>query len=157
MSRHAPAARQESPVWESWTEIADVGDTFNGIPLTLAEYVSVESAYVSAALRFAFESGVEVLEIPFVGSSPPGFGVVAGHRVPRSDLGALVRANLRAELDCTLRGIDGGFEVSFGYDLYMYVASNNACQHAVVETQRSGLYVETGVAPPHWESDPATK
>ena len=48
---------------DDWISMGDVGSVFDGRVLTPAEYLRVENAYVSAAIAFLTDAGVESLVI----------------------------------------------------------------------------------------------
>jgi hypothetical protein len=152
LSRYEPALRTRDSEWESWTAHSDIGKTFNGIPLTLEEYLRVEDLYLDGATRFAIDAAAEVFEVVYVGHKDERFGVSAGQRLARSDLGPIVRANLRGDLECALLAASGTLQIEFGFDLYMRVASSFACERAVAATAGAGLYVEPDVPLALWEN-----
>jgi hypothetical protein len=152
VSRYEPALRARGSERESWTDHSDVGKCFNGITLTEEEYLRVENLYIDAVTRFAVDAAGDVFEVVYVGHQETGFGVSRGQTIPRSDLAPLVRGNLRGDLDCALQAAAGTCQIEFGFDLYIRVAAVNACERAVAETERAGLYVEPGVPLVLWES-----
>lgn len=153
LSRYEPELRAGAAGWESWTDYSDVGRSFNGLILTMEEYLRVENTYVDAAVRFALEFPTELFRVAYVGQQSDGFALREGQSLVRSDLAAVVRGNLRGLLDCAVVSTDGACQVAFGYDLYMYVAAAAPCERAVMESERAGLQVEAGVPLAAWERD----
>lgn len=139
--------------WESWTEISDVGERFNGIVLSSEEYLRVETLYIDAVARFAHDAGADGgFSVVFRGHQSPDFALSLGQEILRSDLAPIVRGNLRGDLDCALEDLSGTFQLEFGYDLYMRIAAARPCRQAVTDTVRAGLYVESGVPLVGWEN-----
>jgi hypothetical protein len=152
VSRYEPALRAAGSEWASWTDYSDVGKTFNGMVLTEQEYLRVENLYLDAAARFAADAAAEVFEVVYVDHQQDGFELFAGQKLPRSDLGPVVRGSLRGTLDCALQAVSGTCQFEFGFDLYMRVAAQSACDRAVTEVERAGLYLEPGFPLVLWEN-----
>lgn len=153
ISRYEPELRRGDPQYESWTDYADVGQSFNGLVLTLEEYFRVEDAYIAAALAFAVDMASTTFRVAYLGHHDDGYALSEGQRVVRSDIAPVVRGNLRGKLDCVLESADGSCQIAFGYDLYMYVAARTSCEEAVAHTWRMGLWVEPGLTHSAWEPD----
>jgi hypothetical protein len=151
VSRYQPELRARETPWESWTDRSDVGAAFNGIVLTREEYERVEGTYAAAVTRFAIDAAAAVFRIVYVGHSAGGFALTPDQRVVRSDLAAIVRGNLRGDLDCALESVDAGLQIAFGYDLYVYVAASSPCERAVSDAVRDGLWLEPGASLPLWD------
>ena len=115
LSRYEPQLRA-SREWESWTDRTDVGHSFNGFVLTEEEYLRIEDAYIAAATRFAVDVSASVFRVVYVGHQSGQYALVAGQTVIRSDLGPLVRGNLRGDLDCAIESTEGLYQLAFGYD-----------------------------------------
>lgn len=136
-----------------------------------SDHGPVEAAYLSAVAAFAENAGVTELTIraPAV-TGYINFGVeptISGHgldglfprdltgyhdgaRVPIATAQALVRAMLRdngarCRLECGDR-----FYVEIGYDQYMDIGTDMACDEAVSHTRALGLFPEQY----EWEPDP---
>jgi hypothetical protein len=147
LSRYDPAVRDEAGSYrtETWTSIADVGHTFGGDELTLAEYEAVETAYVDALQAFADEAGIFELEVRGAEQLPPT--VREGDRLALDQAVALVRAMLREEAVCKLESPEDDFYAHVGFDLYMYIGASRPCPAAVERAGELGLFVE-----PDWPS-----
>ena len=151
ISRYETELRARGTEWESWTDISDVGKSFNGLTLAMEEYLRVENQYVDAAIRIARDATSDPFLIRDLGYQDAEFALREGQPLVPSDMASVVRGNLRGRLDCGLVSADGACDVSFGYDLYMYVEATTACERAVEEVERGGLCVEHGVRLPHWD------
>ncbi|MEU3622497.1 RNA-binding protein [Amycolatopsis coloradensis] len=137
--------------------------TYRGTEDVASDHGPVEAAYLDAVTAFAEDTGVTLMSIRdpeisgFVhfGLEPPvdGHGL---HGLFPSDLtgyhdGAqitldvgreLVRAMLRDNgAWCRLEAEDRFF-VHVGYDQYMFIGSDQPCEHAIALTTASGLFVE---------------
>ncbi|MEH3068180.1 MAG: hypothetical protein PGN15_09055 [Aeromicrobium erythreum] len=135
--------------------MADVGSRFNGIVLSDEEYVRVENTYIAAVVRFSVATSASLFRVVFMGSQDANFALSAGQLVVRSDVGPIVRGNLRGELDCALEAVNGRLQIAFGYDLYMYVGADIPCERAVAGAEEDGLWLEPGVPLRSWEDDDA--
>ncbi len=154
VSRYQEELRGD-PRWASWTDVSDVGRMFNGVVLASEEYHRVENSYISASVRFAALTSASLLRVVYVGHQSDDFDLSAGQIVVRSDVGPIVRGNLRGELDCALEAVNGRLQIAFGYDLYMYVAADSPCESAVVDAMQEGLWLEPDVPLALWEDDGA--
>ncbi len=141
--------------WESWIGMSDIGERFNGIVLSNQEYVRVENTYIAAVVRFAAVTSASLFRVAFLGSQDADYALSPGQLVVRSDVGPIVRGNLRGELDCTLEAVNGRLQIAFGYDLYMYVGADIPCETAVAGAEEDGLWLEPGVPLRSWEDDDA--
>jgi hypothetical protein len=141
------------PGWESWVEVPDIGRRFNGIVLSEQEYRRVENTYLAAAVRFAVATSASLFRVAYLGRQDANFALTPGQLVVRSDLGAIVRGSLRSELDCALEADNGRMQISFGYDLYMYVGADAPCEAAVAGAEEDGLWLNPGVPLALWEED----
>lgn len=141
------------PGWESWIHVSEVGDMFNGIVLSDEEYLRVENTYISAVVRFAVATSSSLFRVLYVGHQNADFALTPGQLVVRSDVGPIVRGNLRGELDCALESDNGRLQIAFGYDLYMYVAADVPCETAVAAAEEDGLWFDTGAPLLLWGED----
>lgn len=141
------------PGWESWTDISDVGGRFNGVVLSDQEYRRVEDTYIAAAVRFAVATSASLFRILYLGNQSANFALTPGQIVVRSDVGPIVRGNLRGELDCVLEAVNGRLQIEFGYDLYMYVAADDPCETAVAGAEEDGLWLTPDFPLRQWDDD----
>jgi hypothetical protein len=154
LSRYEPELRARDTPWESWIDVSDIGESFNGIVLTEEEYLRVENTYIAALLRFALDVSATTFNMVHLGEDQEGgFALDADQVVVRSDLAPIIRGNLRGQIGCALKSTDGRLQIGFGYDLYVYVAASSACEQAVAEAIRDGLWIDTDVPPVWWEND----
>lgn len=154
VSRYQEELRGD-PRWASWTDVSDVGQTFNGMVLTSEEYHRVENSYISTSVRFAALTSASLFRVVYVGHQSGDFDLSAGQLVVRSDVGPIVRGNLRGELDCAIEAVNGRLQIAFGFDLYMYIAADSPCESAVVGAMQEGLWLEPDVPLTLWEDDGA--
>ncbi len=153
VSRYDPELRELETRWESWTDRSDIGGTFNGLVVYPEEYQRVEESYVTAAVQFAVDASARLFRVVYVGHQGTGFALEPDQVVGRSDLGLIVRANLRGHLDCAVESTNGAYQLAFGYDLYMYVAAETPCERAVDECLRAGLSLRAGIPLALWRAD----
>ncbi|MEI8381383.1 MAG: hypothetical protein WCJ09_14745 [Planctomycetota bacterium] len=143
VTKYDPAHRDCHGVYTQyeWTSVSDVGREFAGVVLTESEYRRVEDAYITTAIAFLDESGVQSLTIsglechaavslPFAEGSPLGL----------TDVGEVIRQILREKFWCRLEGTQAFVHV--GYDYYMYIGVPLACPNAATFAGQLGLFVE---------------
>ena len=145
-------------VGDDWTAASDIGGSFAGRVLTVAEYLAIEDKYVRAALHFAAEAGVDALAIVGLeehgaqAADPTGGACLVdglvlrdGDRVGGEALAQTCRLNLRALLWCKLE--DARMFIHFGYDFYMYIGSIVPCPASIADARELGLFVEPMASP----------
>jgi hypothetical protein len=159
ITKYDPRLRNDAGHYlgDDWIGAAQIGGVFSGTLLTEQEYLRVEHLYVTAALRLWAASGEPALQIKKLETSSP-FGLPAQGEA-LSDVGfdgwfpvddafittpqlvaAMVRWCLRDFGWCEL--VAGTFDITFGYDFYMFVGSNDALDAAREIVATSGLFVE---------------
>lgn len=58
---------------DEWTDVSDIGRTFEGRPLSRAAYASVEDSYIEAIEALARENAADELRVYCEGMIPPSF------------------------------------------------------------------------------------
>lgn len=152
-----PARRDHKGVFHGgeWTSISNVGDQFEGVTLSMAEYGRVEDAYVEAAQRFMMETGVALLTVRDLDNPseaearrfPP-----EGTTLDMKAFGRALRSVLREDSWCRFESPDGFVHV--GYDYYMFVGTTRSCEGARNRARELGLFVEEHPSPWAIESRP---
>jgi hypothetical protein len=138
-------------VAEDWTSISDVGKYFGGTEFTQAAYLAVEARYLAAVELFARDSAAHRLRLCELES---GKGAEAleyvkdGNWLTIEQSLEVAKCVLREEFWCKLE-LEGQFLVHFGYDYYMYIGSQSACDDAVEGARALGLFVEENFASPY--------
>lgn len=132
VTKYDPARRDHKGVFHGgeWTSISNVGDQFEGVTLSMAEYGRVEDAYVEAAQRFMMETGVAALTVRDLDNPseaearrfPP-----EGTTLDMKAFGRALRSVLREDSWCRFESPDGFVHV--GYDYYMYVGTTPGPAH----------------------------
>ncbi len=134
---------------DDWISIGDIGSEFDGVILTPQSYLAVENAYISTALAFFDESGIESLQIGSLENhgeySNSELTLANGHVCSILEIADIARLNLRCVIWCRLSS-DTAF-LHFGYDYYMYIGVPAPCPHATEFAHRSGLFVESFDSP----------
>jgi hypothetical protein len=148
VTKYDPAFRDTSGAYNraEWTAVSDIGRSFNGEPLTEAEYLRVESAYIATALEFLRESGVSSLVVRGLENHREAaltFG--NGAHLSLEQVGVSLSRVLREEFWCKLEGPDSF--VHIGYDYYMYLGVPTACPKAEQLAASLGLFVESFQSP----------
>ena len=123
----------------SWTSISDVGKSFDGVVLTMDEYLRTEQAHLDAVRAMALESGAS------------RFRTDVG-RTSTLDLDQLideVRAALREDPGhgywWTSEDLD--FNVNVGYDYHLYVGSHVECTRGLDIAVAAGLHPRVDEGP----------
>lgn len=162
ITNYNPASRNENGAYlkDEWTSISDVGKSFDGKILTVEEYLKVEDAYVSTALKFFSESGIKFLQISYVEkrnlqnvekhlyndiSFNPKY-VRKKLLVSGRDLEDICRLVLREIIWCRIE-TEGNFYIHFGYDYYMYIGSSIASKKTIKFGEKRGLFIEEMMSP----------
>ncbi len=143
------------PGWESWIDKSDVGERFNGIVLSDEEYLRVENTYIAAVVRFAVATSATFFRVAYLHHQDANFALTPGQIVVRSDVGPIVRGNLRGELDCSLDAVNDRLHIEFGWDLYMYLAADDPCERAVSGAEEDGLWLTPDFPLRRWDDDDA--
>ena len=129
---------------DDWIGVGDIGSAFNGRVLTPCEYLRFENAYVSSAIAFLADAGVDSLLIAGLenhgGFNSSALTLANGHACNLLACSDIVRLNLRSEVWCRLES-ESAF-LHFGYDYYMYVGIASKCPSAIQHATDSGLFVE---------------
>jgi hypothetical protein len=137
---------------DDWAAISDIGETFGGTRLSLAEYLAVEARHLVAVASFVEESGVSSLIAQGVENAGVDFPLREGMRLSALEAVDVVRLLLRERGWCRLDEPDR-FYVHVGWDYYVYIGSHQACERSVGLARELGLYVDLDFPSPYWPSD----
>lgn len=138
---------------DEWTSLSDVGETFNGVEFTTAEYENVENSYLAAIKIFAGSAGIDRLRVCDVEirDDNPKWRLRNGQYVSLSFAVEICREMLReGTIWCRLEeGED--FYVHIGYDYYMYIGVNASAdlRRAVHSVRQLGLFVQENWLSPY--------
>jgi hypothetical protein len=162
ITKYNPAFRDGRGAYlkDEWTSVSDVGKSFEGAVLTFEEYRKIEDAYVSTAVSFVSEAGLDSLTITYLET----YGVSEsraeelrdiafdpklakkGMTLSREAVADVCRLVLRETFWCKLES-EGGFYIHFGYDYYIYIGSPAPSEQAIAYGGRQGLFVEDMASP----------
>jgi hypothetical protein len=148
ITKYNPALRDAAGAFlgSEWTSIADVGASFAGKELSLAEYERVEAAYVSAAQSFLVEASVATLQVQGVENSGGGLAAPAeGAVIEVRAIPSILVGLLRDSFWCRLESASAFVHV--GYDYYMYVGVPSRCPVSERKAAEAGLFVENYSSP----------
>ncbi len=145
-----------------WTAISDIGKpAYNNV--TFEEYEKIESAYVNAIKLILQDNNIDHLVIDSflrhdkkedfekyidtgrMRNMKLDFDkeiktLKNGVKLNIDQIDKIIRLILRETVDLTL--VNNEFEVSFGYDYYMYVKTNHIKFETVKKIHDNGLFVE---------------
>ena len=136
ISKYPPHLRDEDGNYtvDDWTSVSDVGQEFQGRPLTASGYLSVEDAFVQVARDLLTWAGLRELTIQGIekhgdiSALPKGVAwkentnpdnLAEGDVLQLAAIEDVVRLNLREVIWCKMSGVKN-FYLHFGYDYYMY-------------------------------------
>jgi hypothetical protein len=159
ISKYDPAARDEEGRYtkDDWTSYTDIGSEFNGIKLTIGEYLTVEKKYIDAARMFFEFNSCDLIKVSnlakfdfdqyYLSDKNEVLAIYEnlknGANVLPADLGIIIKLILRGyvwmELFCSS---SPDTAVRFGYDLYMYFNSKKDLGTLLEITKSKGLYVD---------------
>jgi hypothetical protein len=162
VTKYDPAFRDARGAYlkGEWTSFSDVGKSFDGVVLTFEEYRKIEDAYVSTALSFISEAGLDALTVTYLESHrvsqarPEDVrGIAFDPKLARAGMSLscegiddVWRLVLRELLWCKLES-ESGFYIHFGYDYYMYIGSPVPSENAVAYGRQRGLFIEEMASP----------
>ena len=161
VTKYNPQYRNQKGVYtkEEWTDVADIGKTFQGEVFTLENYLKTEKTYITAIKNFWQASNLNSLEITNLELYPVKnliyegidlaipdtyrkyFQQLQSQFIFFSDIADMSRLIMRGLLWAKLEAQEA-FYLHFGYDFYMYIGSTNDCYQAIQETTELGLFVE---------------
>jgi hypothetical protein len=137
---------------DDWTSISDIGQTFRGQRLTLADYLYIEAKYLTVLASFVEEACVEVLHTHDIENWGDRQAPSEGQRLSPMEAIEVVRAMLRGQGWCRLTARDG-FYIHVGYDYYVYVGSGGPSEGSVDLAERLGLFVDRDFPSPYARED----
>jgi hypothetical protein len=147
VSKYNPKIRDDNGHYRKieWTYFAQVGQTVGANAFTEQEYLKTENAYVSTALAFLQESGVDRLSLIDLQPSGPDTELVPDLRNGRTcnlqEADKLFRSVLRERFWCKFEWKTEVY-VHFGWDYYMYLGIPRKCPNAIVFAEHQSLFVE---------------
>jgi hypothetical protein len=131
---------------------AQIGETFAGARLALPEYLDVEARHLVVLASFLEESGTTRLVAVGVEDAASTFHIVEGAKLSTVDAVEVVRQMLREGGWCRLEE-DDRFYIHVGWDYYVYVGSERACEESVGLAESVGLFVDGGLPSPYLSDD----
>lgn len=162
LSRYDPSRRDESGrfLGHEWTSVTDIGQEFEGGPLTQQCYIRAENAHVAVVLAFYGDLGAPKLiahdgeqnntEHVLAGLPDAELNVTVLEGVVISDaekLEKVVRCCLREWLWCRLGDEAGTFGIQFGYDYYVYLTGQRMSVDVARLARSLGLFLEPLASP----------
>lgn len=133
---------------DDWTMFEQIGQTFNGVRLTLSTYLDVESRHLVVLASFLEESGTSRVTAVGVESKDQSFGVSEGANLSQIEAIETVRHMLREEGWCRLVD-DDRFYIHVGWDYYVYVGCEKPCEVSVALAEEKGLFVDLDFPSPY--------
>lgn len=134
---------------EEWTDVSDVGRTFDGVPLTLQEYERVEQQHIDFLVTLAVREGAFPLTIDSLEIHGSDLAWRDGQQIGRHELPLLLRDILHCDCWCRLTSAD--FFIHFGYDYYMYVGCSHTPEGITALVASFDLFAEPMISPYHDE------
>lgn len=146
----------------TWTSIIDIGNIYNGQPLTAEEYLSVENKYVKAMHIYMNYMKVTDMEVYLIHKLKEELFIEHTLKYPECysdeiinfyyslkdkdnlsirEVDLISRLALREDIVCQLRHQDQFF-LNHSYDYYMDIGSSIVCEAAIYEIKKLGLYID---------------
>lgn len=162
ITKYNPILRDSNGFYlrDEWCIYAEVGKTFEGIKYDFKEYERVENLYIAAIELFMRCNNITALQIDtleknknLTKDSHNNSHMIhlfneakEGDWIEMSNMQDFCKLIFREKLWCKLRYPRKMF-VHFGWDFYMYVGSVIACEDAIDNIEKSGLFVELFKSP----------
>ena len=147
ISKYDPAYRLNGIYQrKEWTSIADVGSSFDGLTLTMGDYLAVEQSYIRFLAFLAEKSKALPLRI----SNLEGGQECSWKEGQMIDSGILpmIAADCLRE-NCWCKLLSESYFIHFGYDYYVYVGCDLPPDEIRKTASRFGLFVEECFSPYH--------
>ncbi|MEQ9299725.1 MAG: hypothetical protein RIF33_14225 [Cyclobacteriaceae bacterium] len=173
ITKYNPALRASDGSYinaKEWTSIGDIGKTKYNNP-TYEEYETVETAYIKAVQLILNEQGISSLKIDSLeqyceeqdfmnheqdrtlNTLDIKFNEISALQdsleITSTHIEKFVRLILREVIWMKL--IAENFELSFGYDYYMYISCPELSPEIIIAIEQLGMFVESGIEPMSFE------
>ena len=150
VTKYDPVLRDTSGAYtgDDWIMFEQIGQTFDGVRLTLAMYLDVEARHLVVLASFLEESGTAGVTAAGVKNADQTFRVSEGARLSRVEAIEAVRQMLRDEGWCRLID-DDRFYIHVGWDYYLYVGCDQPCERSVALAEEKGLFVDRDFPSPY--------
>jgi hypothetical protein len=154
LTKYNPRLRGESGwyIGDDWTMHSQIGESFEGLRLTLPGYLDIEAQHLVTVASFIEESGTISLTAQGVEDADDTFRVVEGQQLAAIEAVEAVRQMLRDEGWCRLADGDR-FYIHAGHDYYLYIGSELPCEVSVELAEQRGLFVDCDFPSPHHAED----
>jgi len=128
-----------------WTSFSHIGQAFDSITLSEEEYYRFEDAYISSAVSFLQEAGIDALRITQLENSQAyqeaRLDIRRDKTYTLTEAETLFRLVLREKIWCKFEWQDKAY-VHFGWDYYMYLGVPCNCLESIRHAGQKGLFVE---------------
>jgi hypothetical protein len=154
VTKYDPALRDDRGAYtgNDWTMFDQIGETFDGVRLTLSTYLDVEARHLVTMASFLEESGTSFVMAEDVENHNQTFRVSEGARLSQVEVNNVVRQMLRGEGWCRLTDNDR-FYIHAGWDYYLYVGTQQPCERSVALAESKGLFVDRDFPSPYLQRD----
>ena len=161
ITKYNPIFRNEDGYYlkDEWTDVSDVGKTFEGKMLTEKKYLETEKAYITSVFKMLEISNLNHVRI--VGMWPDNLNeriievknrwyfesafesivIFEDKLIQLNELELVLKLIFRGILSCRLE-VCNQFYVHFGYDYYMYIGGKEITETACKEISNSQLFIE---------------
>jgi hypothetical protein len=154
LTKYDPSLRDSTGAFtgDDWTSVSDIGETFDGVRLTLPAYLDIEARHLQVIASFLEESAVTAVTAQGVDNAKGQGPIKVGQTFSPIEAIEVVRAMLRDEVWCRLQ--DGEhFYIHVGWDYYVYVGSDRPCDRSVKLARQLGLFIHQPFESPHLERE----
>ncbi|MDR1923555.1 MAG: hypothetical protein LBQ66_04190 [Planctomycetaceae bacterium] len=173
ITKYNPCYRHPNGAYykNEWTEVCDIGKTFEGEIFTATQYLQTEDSYVKTVLLLLKHIGLENLVVvkqddlsarriiyPFFTTNAffnvdPKFAksIKPGRICSLAEIEILTRASLRSNFWCAFGG-DYGTYLHFGWDYYMYFGTEKTvCLNDIDFPE--GIFIEQNFPSPYCQDN----
>lgn len=144
ITKYAPQFRKPTGEYtrHEWTAYSDVGRVYNGVKLTLDEYLRVEEAHLDAAEAFLREAQVPSLTVRGLENAlQQQMPLHDGDQLAVHQIREPLRNVLREEFWCRFEGDNSYIHIGWDYCV------PQSCPHARGLAEKLGLFVEEMPSP----------
>jgi len=149
ISKYDPRYRDENGKYivDDWTSFSDVNQEILGAILSIKEYETTEINYLTLLNKIFIQSGCKRLRIvEYENASNNSLPWYDGQMLNTNEEIALFAKDCLREL-CWGKLVGKRLFIHFGYDYYMYVATQEHLEKIQSLTKENGLYCEKIMSP----------
>jgi len=147
ITKYNPVNRNDKGYYmlDEWTDFSDIGEMFNGIELTMANYLKYEKAYIITAVSIMKRCNINFLTVKNLEKRFRRQKIKESQEIPIEYVKIVLKDILRNKVWCRLES-ENAF-IHIGFDFYMYLGCNLSKQEAQNIATENGLFCEEFLSP----------